>query len=172
MDNVMSGVVLQTERLVVRRITPDDYDPMMSVYGDLELMRFVGDGSAITAEDCARWIDITLANYAKRGYGLFLVESALDGSLAGFIGLTHPGGQPEPEVKYVLRQPLWGQGLASEVVSALCRHARTTWGLNEVIATVAPENSASHRVLAKCGFTRWEDRQNEDGSTTVVWRLA
>jgi len=168
----MSNVVLRTERLVIRRITPDDYDAMMSVYSDLELMRFVGDSSAITAEDCARWIDITLDNYSKRGYGLFLMESASDGSLVGFIGLTHPGGQPEPEVKYVLRQPLWGQGLAAEAVGALCTHARSTWGLTEVIATVAPENTASHRVLAKCGFSRSEDLHNEDGSTTVVWRLA
>ncbi|MBS1709897.1 MAG: GNAT family N-acetyltransferase [Armatimonadetes bacterium] len=168
----MDATVVNTPRLKIRRIRPGDYEAMMSVYGDLELMRFVGDGSAITAEDCARWIDITLDNYSKRGYGLFLMESASDGSLAGFIGLTHTGGQPEPEIKYVLRQPLWGQGLASEAVDALCTHARSTWGLTQVIATVAPENTASHRVLAKCGFSRWEDLHNEDGSTTAVWRLA
>lgn len=168
----MGDTVLTTTRLNIRRIGPDDFEAMMSVYADLALMRYVGDSSAITAEDCARWIDITLANYAKRGYGLFLLESVEDGSLAGFIGLTHPGGQPEPEVKYVLRQGLWGQGLATEAVSELCRHARSAWGLTDVIATVASENTASHRVLAKCGFVKSEELVEADGSTTVVWRLA
>lgn len=166
----MSETVLRTARLTVRRITPEDYDAMMLVYGDKELMRFVGEGVAILPEDCLRWVDITLGNYAKRGYGLFLIETT-DGELAGFVGLTHPCGQPEPEIKYVLRAPLWGQGLAQEVVSGLCRHAWSAWGLTEIIATVHPDNAASHRVLAQCGFQRQPDVKNEDGSTTALWRL-
>lgn len=158
-----------TERLQVRRIAPSDYSLMMEVYGDLELMRFVGDSTAISAEDCSRWIDITLDNYAKRGYGLMLVESLGTGQHLGFVGLTHPGGQPEPEIKYVLRKEHWRKGLAQELVAGTCAHAHGVWGLDTVIATVHPDNHVSNHILAKCGFVRRTDLENEDGSTTFLW---
>jgi RimJ/RimL family protein N-acetyltransferase len=157
-----------TGRMRVRRIGPLDYEAMMEVYGDLELMRYVGDSSAIAPEDCARWIHITLENYEKRGYGLFLVEALDSGEHLGFVGITHPGGQIEPEIKYVIRREHWGKGLAQELVAATCGHAHAVWNLEVVIATVHPENDVSNHVLQKTRFTRVANRVDEDG-TTVVW---
>ena len=157
-----------TDRMRVRRIEGSDLNAMLEVYGDLELMRFVGDSSAISPEDCARWIDITLDNYEKRGYGLFLVEALDSGEHLGFVGITHPGGQIEPEIKYVLRREHWGKGLAQELVAATCGHAHQVWNLEVIIATVHPDNDVSHHVLQKAGFIRVADRVDEDG-TTVVW---
>ena len=98
-----------------------------------------------------------------------LVES---GAIAGFGGIVHPGGQPEAEVKYAWRREHWGQGLATEALSGLVRYAADAHGLDHLIATTKPENLASHRVLAKAGFTRGVLRDNDDGSQTQVfeWR--
>lgn len=166
----MYGMEFETERMRVRRITQADYDLMFEVYSDPHLMRFVGDGSPITAEDCSRWIGITHRNYEIRGYGLFLVESR-DGEHLGFVGVTHPGGQPEPEIKYVLRQEAWGKGLAQELVAATCAHACQAWRLESIIATVHPDNAVSSRVLAKCGFVQLADRLDEDGTASCVWEF-
>jgi len=158
-----------TDHLRVRRIVPSDYDAMFDVYSDLELMRYVGDATAISPEDCARWIEITLNNYENRGYGLLLVEDRTAGNHVGFVGITHPGGQPEPEIKYVLRKEHWGMGLAQELLRGTCEHAHKVWQLEVLIATVHPENATSNYILQKLGFQPRADTFNEDGSRTLVW---
>lgn len=90
------------------------------------------------------------------------------GHVIGFAGLVHPDGQAEPEVKYALRRSHWGRGLASEALAALVDHGHRVLGLDEIIATVAPANVASQRVLAKAGFTARAPRRDHDGSLTIV----
>lgn len=162
-------IVLQTPRATIRRITEADFDQMYEVYSDLELMKFVGDSSAITPEDCRRWIGITLANYHTKGYGLFLVEEHISNKCLGFVGLTHPDGIPDPEIKYTLKKSCWGQGLATELVTALTEHALKNGWVLRVVATVDPQNTPSHRVLLKSGFDRKEDIRNDDDSVTAYY---
>ncbi len=137
-------------------------------------MRWVGDGEPITQAACHEWFKVTEANYAKRGYGMFALESTESGSVIGFCGLVHPGGQLEPEVKYAFLRSCWGKGYASEAVPALLAYGAATHGLLHIIATVAPDNLASQRVLVRSGMRFSRQRHNEDGSLTNVyhWRAA
>ena len=147
-----------------------DLEPLFEVYSNPLAMRWVGDGRPITLDQCRQWLDITAANYARRGYGMFaLEERAAAHAVVGFAGLVHPGGQPEAEVKYALCRSHWGQGLASELLPALLAHGATAHGLQRVIATVAPANLASQRVLSKAGMVHVQSRSNADGSTTLVF---
>jgi len=164
-----SDSVLTTERLLVRRWRSDDLEPLLSIYGDADAMRWVGDGSPLTEEEALRWLEVTRANYVKRGYGMFALESLGTGAIVGFIGIVHPGDQPEPEVKYAFARQHWGKGLATEAVRALVTHGARAYGLRRIIATTAPENLASHRVLLKSGFEKSEVRANDDGTFTWVF---
>ncbi len=168
----MSEPVFQTERLWVRRWCDADLPSLLAVYGDPEAMRWVGDGRAITLEECVRWLDVTRSNYATRGYGMFALEERASPGAIGFCGIVHPGGQPEPEVKYALARTHWGRGLATEAVSGLIGYGTGTHGMDFIIATTAPENVASHRVLLKAGMQRAALRVNDDGTQTQVfhWR--
>ena len=168
----MPEVVFETPRLVGRRLGPEDLDAMAAVYGDLEAMRFVGDGTALTRADCERWIAVTAENYEKRGYGMFALVERQSGEVVGFAGLIHFAGHGDkPEIKYALLRSAWGRGLATEAARALLGFARDR-GLPEVIATVDPEHRASQRVLAKAGMERGELRDDDDGTQTRMfyWR--
>jgi RimJ/RimL family protein N-acetyltransferase len=133
-------------------------------------MRWVGDGSPISVAKCREWLGVTARNYKTRGYGMFALESKESGQVVGFCGLVHPGGQVEPEVKYAFLRSHWGAGLASEAIPALLAYGRSTHGLLAIGATVAPDNTASQRVLQRCGFVLVARRHNEDGSTTLVFQ--
>lgn len=132
-------------------------------------MRWVGDGTPLTSSEAERWLEVTSENYAKRGYGMFALEDAGFGEIVGFIGIAHPGGQTEPEVKYALAREHWGKGLATEAVRGIAEYGGSAHGLKRIIATTAPQNVASHRVLEKAGFVRTEVRENDDGSHTWVF---
>jgi len=162
----MAQVVFETPRLIARRLEPEDRQAMLAVYGDVEAMRYVGDGTPLSPEECDRWLVVTAENYRKRGYGMFALVERDTGAVVGFCGLVHPGGQAEAEVKYALLRTVWGRGLATEAARALLDYGAAAHGLQRIIATVAPDNHASQRVLAKAGMQRGALRHNEDGSDT------
>ena len=165
----MPRVIFETPRLLGRLITPEDVDELLAVYGDADAMRWVGDGRPLDRAQCARWVDVTLGNYASRGYGMTALVERGTGAVVGFCGLVHPGNQPEAEVKYALKREHWGRGFATEAVRAILSYGRESFGLTRIIATVAPENTASRNVLLKAGMRAAETRTDEDGTPTEVF---
>ena len=142
---------------------------MFAVYSDPEAMRWVGDGLPISRGKCEEWFEVTERNYATRGYGMFTLVHRESGVVVGFAGLVHPGGRPEPEIKYALHRSHWGLGLPSEAVLRLLAYGASAHDLQRIIATVAPGNVASQRALVRAGMSLLHRRPNEDGSTTLVY---
>lgn len=161
-------VVFESNRLMGRHWIADDMEPLYQVYSDLEAMRWVGDGQAITRQACEDWWHVTQANYRTYGYGMFTLVDRVSAQVVGFAGLVHPGSQPEAEVKYALHRAYWRQGLASEMVPALLAYGAGVHGLRRIIATVAAGNLASQRVLHKSGMVSCGQRREEDGSSTLI----
>ena len=166
----MTSTIFQSDRLTCRRWIPEDFEPLFAVYSDANAMRWVGDGQPITRDECQEWFKVTQANYAQRGYGMFALVDRESGVVVGFAGLVHPSGQTEAEIKYALRRTHWGRGLASEFVPLLLAYGALSHGLECIIATVALDNLASQRVLAKAGMVSAGQRTNDDGSTTLVFQ--
>jgi RimJ/RimL family protein N-acetyltransferase len=85
----------------------------------------------------------------------------------GFFGPPEPAadGVPETEVGYGLVPEAWGWGFATEALRALLAH--TDEAGVRIRASVAPENTRSLRVLAKCGFTQLRG-PNEDGELVLA----
>lgn len=169
----MTEVVFCTERLIVRRWCDSDLPALMAVYGDADAMRWVGDGEPVTLEECVKWLEVTRRNYEKRGYGMFAVELRLAPGVIGFCGIVHPGDQAEPEIKYAYLRSHWGRGFATEVAVGLLGYAVSVHGLHHLIATVAPANSASIRVLLKAGMVRGDLINDDDKGQTQLfpWRI-
>ncbi len=168
----MNLIIFETTRLLCRRLTPDDFEAMLEVYGDADAMRYVGDGSPLTEDEARKWIEVTQNNYLKRGYGMFALVEPATQKVIGFCGIVHPGGQLEPEVKYAFLPTHWGKGLATEAIAELIKYGASVHGLTHIIATVAPEHVVSQKVLGKVGMYKTKLRIEEDGSETQVfeWR--
>ncbi|MBK8233682.1 MAG: GNAT family N-acetyltransferase [Candidatus Eisenbacteria bacterium] len=166
---MQSDLVFSTDRLTVRRWRESDYEALLAVYGDADAMRWVGDGQPITPEECRQWLVVTGRNYEMRGYGMYAVERLVAPGVIGFCGIVHPGGQEEPEVKYAYLRSHWGQGFATEALVGLLHHGAEDLRLQRMMATAAPENTASHRVLQKAGMRIGELRTDADGSRTQVF---
>lgn len=162
----------RTERLDVHALRAEHFAPMLAVYGDADAMRFVGDGSPAEADEIERWLAVTETNVRTRGYGMCALVERATGEVVGFAGLVHPGGQPEPELKYALLRAHWGRGLATEAARGLVAWGRRRFAMDRIIATVDPEHVVSQGVLRKAGFRRVADRIEDDGLPCAVfeWR--
>jgi RimJ/RimL family protein N-acetyltransferase len=168
---VDQGYVFTTDRLAVRRWVDSDEPHVLDLYGQSAVVRWVDDGQPLTAAEAEHWMAVTFGNYARRGYGMFAIEDRNSSTIIGFGGIVHPNDQTEPEIKYAFQPDVWGAGLATEFVRGLVEYGQTSLGLQNFIATVAAENSASIRVLEKAGLQRTGIREEDDGSKTVVLEL-
>jgi RimJ/RimL family protein N-acetyltransferase len=98
------------------------------------------------------------------------VVRAFDGLVVGSIGFFGPpaaaaDGTLEAEIGYGLVEDARGRGVASEAVTGLL--TQTDRAGVRVRAAVAPDNTASVRVLAKCGFTELRGA-DEDGNLVMA----
>lgn len=83
----------------------------------------------------------------------FTIHHAEHGPIGGF-GFEHLAPGHCVEIGYWLGQIFWKQGFMSQVVAAGCQHAITTWQVVRISAYTFDGNTASARVLEKCGFQR------------------
>ena len=162
-------MLFETDRLVIRRLLPDDAAAMLAIYGDKQTVRYVGDSEPLTLESCLYWVEVTDRNFERRGYGMVAFVDRQTDEIIGCGGIVHPDQQEEPEVKYAFRRDQWGKGYATEAVVGLVRFGRENWGIGRIVSTVYPENLPSQQVLAKAGFSHLRDEVNDDATITQVW---
>jgi [ribosomal protein S5]-alanine N-acetyltransferase len=162
--------ILETERLVLRRLTMDDLDALAALYRDPEVRRWFPDGTRTyeeTREELAWVIDVY---YVRYGYGLWATILKETGAFIGRCGLLpwEIEGRTEVEVAYLLGRAHWGHGLATEAARAIVEHAFATLPVDRLICMTDPENEASRNVAAKLGMTTlWADYVDEMGPAHV-----
>lgn len=74
------------------------------------------------------------------------------------------------DIGYWLGEPFWGRGIASEAVRGVCPLAYERLALDRLRATVRSENTASLRILERCGFqmqSRMRRSDRRPGSAVV-----
>lgn len=147
------GVLLETERLILRRMTLADLDDMVGINSDPVVMRYIGDGSVWTrAQSEARIRHIQKVYRIFPGLGLWTGEEKATSRFVGAYALNYIPKTVEVEVGYRLEKAAWGRGLATEGARALVRHGTVGLGLDRVVGLTHPDNDASKRVLMKAGL--------------------
>ena len=144
--------MIQTGRLILRHLRPDDLDAMHSYLGDRETMKYYP--APYSPEFVRQGIEKNIERYQQYGYGLFGVVLKESGELIGDCGLVWqdlPGGR-ELEVGYHFHSAHWGRGYATEAAKACIDYAFGNAGVDHVISLIRPENMPSRRVAERNGL--------------------
>jgi len=164
--------VARTGRLVIRRLRHDDFDDFFALCGDPVAMRYMGDGQPLTGEQTQKWIEVSLANYAERGWGCFGVTTHHSDRLIGFCGFARPSDAPDViELIYAFLPGEWGKGYATEAARAVIDVGFRQCGMTRIEATVNTANDASKRVLAKVGMVFEKQVTEEDGEKVDYYAI-
>lgn len=150
-----------TDRLRLRPLTGDDLQPLHRMYADPVLMRFI-TGRPRTVRETRERLEKDLAHHREFGFGLCLVEWLDTGEVVGRAGLEpRPAGEVvEGELAWMIVQPWWGHGLATEAGAALIAFGREL-GLARIFATANRANGPSLRIMQKLGMRRVAERGEE-----------
>jgi RimJ/RimL family protein N-acetyltransferase len=148
-------LLIQTERLLLRRWTEEDREPFYRINSDSRVMEFMP--ACLTRPESDQLFERIEKHFRKREFGLYAAELRQDRTLIGFIGLSVPSFQasftPCVEIGWRLSAEHWGRGLATEGARAVVKHAFGELGLDEIVSFTVPENVRSRRVMEKIGMT-------------------
>jgi RimJ/RimL family protein N-acetyltransferase len=152
-------IVLETERLLLRRFTEADASPLAALYGDPRVMRYITTQPPTLAEVASTTLPEYLREYRELadGLGSFAAIEKETHQTAGRFSLkpaTSYGLAGGMELGYRLYPAFWGRGLATEGARALIAAAFERLHIDRVVATMMADNTGSWRVLEKCGLRR------------------
>jgi ribosomal-protein-alanine N-acetyltransferase len=169
---------IESDRLVLRRITPDDLDFYTRIQADPDVARFIATGRPRSRQESRDWLAAILASYAESALGQLAVERKSDGVLVGRCGLSDavvevhcapdtvrkgwffraeaPSGvalEPVPELGYTFAKEHWGKGYASEAAGCIFNYVRSTLKLGKIMSVIDADNVASLAVARKFGVS-------------------
>jgi RimJ/RimL family protein N-acetyltransferase len=145
---------LITERLLLRRSTPEDAATISAYRSDPDVHRYQGwdrldpDGIRAQIEEMA-----SRAPGEPGGWVQFSVEERRGGRLVGDVGLSLAEGEDGVvQIGYTIAPAFQGHGYATEAVGALVAYVLETLGADVVRAYANSENVPSIRVAEKVGM--------------------
>lgn len=146
-------IVLETERLVLRRLTLNDAPFIFELLNEPSFLRFIGDRGVKTLQDARHYLlKGPIASYERFGFGLNLAFLKETGDPIGMCGLLKRDTLPDVDVGFALLPAHWRQGFASELAAAVVAHGRDAFGLKRIVAITSPDNAGSIKVLEKIGL--------------------
>lgn len=159
------NVVLETERVLLRRFEMEDYKDVFAFGSDKQILTYTGD-KAVESEKEAKLIieNVYWSDYKKHGYGRWAVMYKPDNKLIGFAGLKYLKEFDEVDIGYRFFPDYWGKGIATEISKAIINYGFVELKLDRIIGIADPENIASCKVLLNAGLELYKvDEYNGDG---------
>jgi RimJ/RimL family protein N-acetyltransferase len=144
---------LETDRLILRRLTLDDAEFILRLVNDPSWLRYIGDRGVRTLEDARAYLRKgPIQMYEIFGFGLYAAQRKLDGTVMGLCGLIKRSFLKDFDLGFALLPQYRGQGYAREAASAVLNHAREECDLLRVLAITALDNEPSIKLLENLGF--------------------
>jgi ribosomal-protein-alanine N-acetyltransferase len=159
-------IILESERLILRRQVPSDLDDLWSLYCDPEITKYIPDAPR-TREQAREELEWHMNGHPKNpDLGLWATIHKESGKFIGRCGLLPwtIEGHDEVEVAYTIARDFWGQGLATEAAKAILNYGFEKLHLVRMVSLIEPENTASQKVAEKIGMTF--ERRVDEGEYT------
>ncbi|CAM3562251.1 acetyltransferase, ribosomal protein N-acetylase [Flavobacterium saliperosum S13] len=147
--------LLETQQLILRKLTPETYDYLFQQYNDNELKAFLG---LVTEEELEKEKDKFrkgIATYNKSFVNFQLIDKQTN-TVMGACGFhTWYTEHRRAEIGYALNSDVHkGKGIMSEALKAVIDYGFREMDLNRIEAFIGPKNEPSLRLVQKLNFTK------------------
>jgi RimJ/RimL family protein N-acetyltransferase len=155
----MNDFIFETERLFTRPWALDDAETAFTIYGDPEVMRYLGGNPKADVDETRKMIEEVLERVARMpaGMGSFPLIERESGEQVG-TALIKPLPDADKqltddiEIGWHLARRHWGKGFATEMGRALLRYGFTELDIELLHAVVEPPNEPSQKVARRIGM--------------------
>ena len=164
-------IILETDRLVLREMTMDDFSSLKRVISDKETMKYYPypyDDNGVK-----RWIEWCIDCYSKYGFGLWAVVLKETGEMIGDCGVSMQliDGKLKPEIGYHIRKDHQRKGLASEASKAVKDYFFLMFDFNEVYSYMNKDNIASIKTALANGMKYVGEFIDKNGEVDRIYMI-
>ncbi|QWC56820.1 GNAT family N-acetyltransferase [Erythrobacter sp. 3-20A1M] len=161
----MADIVIETDRLLLRRIAEGDAELQYRLLNSPVLMEHLG-GPKELHEIEAKHAN-SMALFARHSFGWMMMMEKATGDCVGHCGMKlvdndlakNPG---DHEIGWIVREDRWRRGYALEAVATLIDWAFARHDIPHVVAMTGERNEPSWRLMERLGMQRREDLDFDD----------
>jgi ribosomal-protein-alanine N-acetyltransferase len=161
-------IFVETERLILREILPDDYEGFFAMDSDPEVHTYLGNNPITDMQQAKNAIANIRQQYIDNGIGRWAVIEKESGKFIGWTGLKlvkeERGGHNDYyDVGYRFAKTYWGKGYATETALATVDYGFNKMKLEVLNGTADKLNLQSIKVLQKAGLKIKDEFIDNDG---------
>ncbi|MGG3122723.1 GNAT family protein [Priestia megaterium] len=147
--------LIETDRLILRKIVKDDANNILKYLSDKEVMKYYGLEPFKTIHEALEeisWYESILNKKTGIRWGMTLKG---EGKVIGSCGFLNRVPQHyRTEVGYELSRNYWGYGIASEALEVVIRYGFKYFKFQRIEALIEPPNIPSQKLVEKQGFIK------------------
>ena len=163
--------VLLTRRLDLSAVRKEDEPALRTMQANPAVMRYVCEAGVRTAAETTQSVAAMVEQWDRAGFGYFLLRLRTSGEPVGYAGFRPMDSSSNVEIGYVIDEPYWGQGFATEAGKQLLDYGFRVLKFPSLWATVDKEHKKSQDVTARLGmFLAGEGRY--DGLDCYVYSIS
>ncbi len=149
--------IIETPRLILREIVPDDLEGFFEMDSDPEVHRYLYNNPVKDRQQVMDAILSVRQQYKDNGIGRWAMVLKETGAFIGWTGMklvtdTVNNHSCYYDIGYRLNRRFWGMGYATESALPCVDYAFEQLKVRELIGTTQVGNIASQTILKKCGL--------------------
>ena len=154
--NLLGTKQLETDRLILRRFTPNDIEKVYQGYAtDLLTSRYLSWDPHKNIEVTKKFIENIISKYDQLDYFHWVVELKDTNEVIGGLSVVNFSEKNSTaEIGYCYESKYWGNGYASEALRKVIEFLLLEVGVRLVEARHISGNPASGKVMQKAGMIK------------------
>lgn len=150
-------VVLETERLVLKRFTLDDAEEVFNNWtSDDEVSKYVRWSTHKSIEDTNQYLETVMEKYENDGYEWALSLKDTGELIGAMVAFVNPEDN-RYELGYNIARKHWRKGYTTEALKRVMEYLVNDVGIRKFRCAHATLNPASGAVMQKVGFKYVKD---------------
>lgn len=146
---------IETERLQLREMTPQDVNALLRHFGNPEVVKFISMQPIKTIEQANEWLRWMGGFFAAQDGLRWGIVRKDDNTFVGSAGLHNWNREDHyAEIGCDIAHPHWGNGYGQEAMRGIIDFGWEHMKLNRIEADVVQGNQRSLHVLEKLGFRK------------------
>lgn len=173
-DSMKLGInnhILDTDRLILRKMSQVDFKEVYKLLSDEKTMAFWP--GPLTKDDVRTWILRSMESYSRNGFGRYIVQRKEDGKIIGDVGflLNDINGLKEVDLGYIIHASFWGNGYGYEAARACLEYGLNELKLQRIAVNMPKDHEVSEHIARKLGMIKIGEFNNpkNDNKRTCIY---
>ena len=143
----------ETERLIIRPMSPEDKEFIYELYNSPKFIKYIGDRGIRTVSDAEEYIRSRFLPQLERlGFGNYLIITKDGSHKIGGVGIFEREGLDVVDIGFSLLEAYEGKGYAYEAARKVKSIGMDEFGLRKLSAITTKDNFSSQKLIEKLGL--------------------